>query len=78
VPCDTIDYDLILGIQFFKDKRVLLDLAKRRLSILNRDQSRVDFYFTLDNVLKSVVYEKYPVYSAVSTRLDNSGVVVPV
>lgn len=77
VPDYSIQYDVILGIEFFNRESMSIDMSRRRLGRLGCNGSMTYFYFDKDHKLSNVIYESIPVYAADNIKLTKSGTRVP-
>ena len=79
VPDQNLSSDVVLGSKFCKHNRLVIDLAKRRLSKMNSDESRIDMYHDSNNDIKQIVYESVLTKAAASINIPaNDTSMVPI
>ncbi|KAF9754371.1 Gag-Pol polyprotein, partial [Nosema granulosis] len=71
VPDDSIDFDMIKGVNFLLKAGLTLDMNQRRISKSRADGSRSDYYLNIDGSTRVVLHERIPVFVAVDTVLLN-------
>jgi hypothetical protein len=74
---DSIQYDIVFGADFLRREKIIVDMNRRKVSRINRDQFRVDYYVKADNSVVATIVENLPVYSAVDMNLCEKGTLVP-
>ena len=75
----AILYPVILGRSFCAENRLVIDVAKRKISKVNTDGSRVSIFLNSECTdADYVIHEGIKVYAAESTRIDKGVVKVPV
>ena len=70
VPKGSIGYSIILGLQFLKKNRVIVDMGKRILTRQFPDESRVMIYVARKNRIEQVRHENVPAYAVDSVILE--------
>ena len=79
VPDHNLSSDVVLGSKFCKHNRLVIDLANRRLSKMNSDESRIDMYHDSNNDIKQIVYESVLAKAAASVNIPgNDTTMVPI
>lgn len=64
VPDNTSEFDIILGVTFLREKVLIINMNRRKFSLVGNNGSSIDFYIRKDNTLVSVIHEEIPVYVA--------------
>ena len=70
VPSDSIDFDMILGLDFLRQHKFVIDFSKRRVSQHSDDGSRTDYYADKKGTLLAVVHENVPVFALKDTKVN--------
>ena len=76
---DLIDFPIILGRKWCKDQRLIIDFAKRKVTKVNDNGSRINIQLDKDSVeARSVLHENIKVYSTQNLVLKSGINEVPV
>lgn len=78
VPDSSINFDLVLGLQFLQDEGISVDLAKRKLSKVYSDESKIYFYLHDDGALNEMIFENIPVFAENDIIVSRNGDKVPI
>lgn len=78
VPDKSINYDLILGIDFLKSRKMSINVSRRKITRNRNDGSVLHFYLNNVNGIETVIYENVPVYASKDVRISKNGNNVPI
>ena len=71
VPDDTIGFDIILGVKYLKEKKLIVNMKKRKISHVNTNGARIDLYMQSDGTLMSVIHENIPLLAKYDVNIKN-------
>ena len=79
VDSSGIEDDLILGIDFLRQNKVSLNMARKRMAFKRMDDSIINIYLNDDNNFSKIVYERVPVYCKNNVDVSSDQIVrIPV
>ena len=64
VPDTVIEFDVIFGVQFLKECKLIIDIKRHRLSRKLDTGAIIYKYYRKDGMLLNVIEEEHPVYAA--------------
>ena len=78
VADDVIQYDLILGYAFLHDEKISVDMNKRAITKVMKDNSSMRVVLDENNSVRSIMVENVPAYATKSVRVREAGTTVPI
>ena len=66
---DETEYDVIIGVDFLKKNRFIINMSQKKISVIKEDRSTMIVYLDDESGISNIMRERVPVYSAGDARM---------